>query len=268
MIGESATSVRPPLPRSRATLAIACAAACICFAACGKKQASAPSPGGSATTGASAASPKAAATPKGTPAAIASISRDTPERAAASLRKLAETSSDPAVFVAALDPSQAPLAGRFVGPMLIYLAHLGDLRRAAVEKFGPSGAQEAVNTAASFYQVELGNGLAEMFDAATFEDVRRAGPSAYVMSNGADGQPMGDAMCFREHQGEWLLLLTTGDAPWAEAKLSNLAGLLGGPMTKAPAIAKSLSDLAKRTRAGEFKSSADLVAAINALRAG
>lgn len=252
----------------RAALAALAAALCALPVGCGKKQAAKPGASQSvAPTSKPAPADAPETAPKGIPASIAAISRDTPEKAAASLRKLAETTLDPNAFAAHIDPSQAALASKFVGPAMIYFARHADLRRAAEERFGPSGAEEAMRPAV-FFQVDLGNGLRESFDAARFEEVRRAGPTAYVMGNGKDGQPVGAAICFRENQGDWLLLLADGDKPWNETKLSNLAALVGGPMSGASPISKALGDLAQRTRAGEFKTSADLAAAIEKLNRG
>ncbi len=237
-------------------------------AGCAKKPATKPpSPPSGAATGAPAPPAEQPAGARGIPAAIGAIARDTPEKAAASLRRLSETTLDAGAFAAHIDPSQASLAAKFVGPAMIYFARHADLERAATERFGRSGAEEAMRPAA-FFQIDLANGLRESLDAHRFEEVRRAGPNAYVMSNGADGQPVGAAMCFRENQGEWLLLLADGDVAWTETKLSNLAAMVGGPMSSAASLSKALGELAQRTRAGEFKTAADLAGAIEKLNRG
>lgn len=265
-----------------------CVAACLCAlaaavgpAGCGKKQkapdakegatASAPAPT-APPSGALPANPGSAQAPagsRGIPGAIDSVARDTAEKAAASLRLLADTSRDPAAFGAAIDPSQSALAQKFVGPAFIYWRAQKDLAEAARARFGTEGAQAALE-ASNVYQVDLGNGLRELLDAARFEEVRRDGPRAYVMSNDEAGQPQGAAVCFRENQGEWLLLLMlpSGETPWPEAQLSNIAALVGGPMTNAPRLASALREIAVRIERGEFKSVEAVTSAIHLATGG
>lgn len=187
------------------------------------------------------------------PAASFEVSRDTAEQAAMSIRHEASTSEDPGFIASYLDPAQATTASKFLGGSLIFYARAQALRDAAVGALGEDAAP-VVDRATMFYTVQLENGLREMFAADRFEEVRRAGPMAYVMATRDDGQPMGDAIVFRDNQGEWLLLLTTGDELWADARLGQLAGALAGPSDNAAVQAIKWDGLIERLRAGSVDS--------------
>lgn len=229
---------------------------------CGKKDEAAKVPKPAAPN---AAAPAPSGPPKGVPARVSgpfSAAKDSPERAAQTLRRLAETMTDSAGVAAMIDPKQSSIAGQYIPGILMVYARGWSLSRLAEEKFGAAGAAAAAS-ALQVYTVDLGNGLREMFEAERFEDVRRDGAQAYVMSNNADGQPMGAPLVFRDNQGDWLLLLCDGDVPWDDAKLGKFAAVLAGPMKNAPGVAASLDALADRLRKGEFTSADALAAALN-----
>lgn len=183
----------------------------------------------------------------------AEVSRGSAELSASSIRHLAETTDDPAFIRPYIDPAQASTAGTFLGGTLIFLARAEALRDAAVGALG-EGAGGVVDRATMFYSVELENGLREMFRAASFEEVRRAGPMAYVMATDSGGQPMGDAIVFRDNQGEWLLLLATGDEVWPDVRLGQFSGALAGPSENAAEQAVRWDGLIERLRAGSVES--------------
>lgn len=181
-------------------------------------------------------------------------SRETPELAARSLRHLAITSWDPKFIRDFMDPSQSELVEGFLGYALIYYAALAELRDAAAARFGEEGGV-AIDHAPLFIVVELGNGLREMFVGERFEVVRREGSTAYVNPMLEDGQPIGAPLVFRDHQGEWLLLLADGDDPWPSQRLSMYTSMMRGPMEHgAISQARALGELARRVHRGDIRS--------------
>ncbi|TVQ59590.1 MAG: hypothetical protein EA379_10430 [Phycisphaerales bacterium] len=190
--------------------------------------------------------------------------RDTPEQAAATLRWLAEQQSDPAEIVASIDPSQSSTIGRVLAPMLIYYGHTADLRRAVAHRWGDEGVA-LVNDAASFYTIDFGNGLLELFEADRFEAVRRFGSLSFVMATLESGQPIGAPLVFRDNQGEWLLMLTDGDDPWPQERIANFVMLLSGPVSSAPLYAREFGRIASRVREGLIGNLDDLAAALDAI---
>ncbi len=247
--------------REIAALTLALFAATV--AGCGKKESGskpARTEQSAKALGATSATP--AAKPSTTPADL----RATPVAAAESIRKIASSSLDPTALAPFFDPSQASNTSTVLAPMLVYFARLADLRRAAHEAFG-SGAGDVVSSSAA-YTVEFGNGIREMFDAHHFEDVRRHADKAYVMATLADGQPIGAPIVFREHQGEWLLLLCNGDDPWPESRLATYGSTLAGPLKGALEDAKAFESLVSRIRSGEIATLEALTAAMGAIRQG
>lgn len=250
-------SLRPPL----LTLALIVSLAA---GACGKKEESKAARPAQPAAKASAAPSNEP--PRGVPArldASAPAAKDTAERAAQALRRLALTTTDPAAIAPLMDPSQASIAGKFVPALLIHMARVEEMLRAAREKFGDEGAK-AVNPAATVYSIDLGNGLREMFSAERFEEVRRDGAQAYVMSNNAKGEPQGAPLVFRDNQGDWLLLLCDGDKPWDDKKLGQYS-ILSGPVASAGKLNAAIEALTARIRQGEFKTAADLAATVNSM---
>lgn len=241
-------------------LALTAALSAAFVAGCGKKESGSQASKPAATTKAPASSTAA------TPAARPPVKRDTPEAAAASIRSIASTSFDPAAIKPFLDPSQSEATSKILAPMLIYYSRLADLRRAANESFG-AGAGDMVASSAS-YTVDFGNGVREMFDAHHFEDVRRDGGKAYVMATLEDGQPIGAPIVFKEHQGEWLLLLCDGDDPWPASRLNQLATTLAGPLQGAISAARTLESHAAKVRSGEIKTLDELLATMAPTRQG
>ena len=191
--------------------------------------------------------------------------RETPEQAAATLRWLSEQRTDASDLVASFDPSQANTIGRVLAPTLIFMAQTAELRRTAVRHLGEE-AGRAVDEASTIYAIEFGNGLAEMFEADAFDDVRRFGSLAFVMAM-REGQPIGAPIVFRENQGEWLLLLTDGDDPWPQDRIANYVALLTGPVSSAPVYAQRFAQVGSRVRSGDIRSVESLRAALeDALR--
>ncbi|MBL0921338.1 MAG: hypothetical protein IBJ10_04320 [Phycisphaerales bacterium] len=227
-------------------LAVASAAA----VGCGKRE----EPKSADKAGASPAS--AVPAPRGP----VSITRSSPVGAAESIRELAgrETAID--FLDAWVDPSQSGSSG-LVGPCLMQFARQAALMDAAREKFGDAGADAVAELTASF-SVDLGNGLAEMFEADRFEEVRRDGGRAYVMATLADGQPIGDPIVFKDNQGDWLLLLADGDNPWDPSRLGGYIAALGGALSVADKRAIAIDALIAELRAGRIDSVQALSAAI------
>ncbi len=242
----------------RRELALVTVAACAMLASgCGKKESGASASKTDATT-------KTSATPAPKPAAATTDKRDTPIAAAESMRTISLTSTDPSALAAYLDPSQAAITSKVLAPMMLYYARLAELRRAANSAFG-SGAGDAIASSAA-YTIEFGNGIREMFDAHHFEDVRRDSGKAYVMATLDNGQPIGAPLVFREHQGEWLLLLSEGDDAWPEKRLGTFGATLAGPLQGAVNDAKRFDALITRVKSGELKTLDELTAAMAALR--
>lgn len=246
----------------RTTALVLSIAATLILASCGREEpkpdsTTAPSAGASSSTEGSVA-----ASPARPPTVVTTPVRDTAVNTIASIRLMARTAQSGDFINGWMEPSQTG-ATRFVGPLLIYYAARADLRDAARERFGEEGA-DAVLQSATFFEVDIGNGLIEMFDAHHFEEARRVGPTAYVMANMADGQPMGAAIVLRENQDEWYLMLAEGEVPWEDKDIARLAGMMSGALQSAPPIARKLSEVAARVRAGEIKSIDELVAAISA----
>lgn len=212
---------------------------------------------------AAAPAPSAAAT---RPPAPTEISNASAEASAASIRTLAETSTDASFMAAWMDASQST-APVFVGPVLMVYGREAALRRAAVERFGEE-AGAAIDAVPASIDVTLENGLKEMFQAHHFEEVRRVGPTAYVMATLEDGQPIGDAIVFRENQGEWLLLLAEGDVTWPEARIGRFVALLGPTLQATPQYAARIDDLTARVRSGEIATVEQLTQALAAARQG
>ncbi len=209
------------------------------LAGCGEDEA--PTTAAPATSAPSAEAPPQAM-PERTDAVIAA------ER----LRELASTTTDVAFLDDWMDPSQAAMA-RVAGPALMMYARHAELVTAAREKFGDDGAAAAAQ-AATAITVELGNGMVEMFEADHFEEVRRDGGRAYVMSNLADMQPIGDPIVFKDNQGDWLLLLCDGDEPWPESRIGMYSSTLSESLKNVGARAAKLDELIDRVRSGSVSS--------------
>lgn len=245
------------MARRRELAAVTLAVCAMFVSGCGKKESGSSTPQTDASSKTAAQQP-AAATPA--PKLAASSNRDTPVAAAESMRRLAETSTDPSALAPYLDPSQAAVTSKILAPMMLYRARVSEITRLANTTFGP-GAGDAVASTVS-YTVEFGNGIREMFDAHHFEDVRRDSGKAYVMATLENGQPIGAPLVFRENQGEWLLLLSEGDNPWPESKLGTFGATLAGPLQGALNDVKRFDTIITRLKAGEIKSLDQLTAAL------
>ncbi len=205
-----------------------------------------------------------------------SPSRDTPENAAHTIRELARTTWDPTFIVEYIDPSQkwagqggAQTGGApaLVGPALIYYSRLHDLRSAAIEKFGDE-AGPAIDDAANFFQIdELGNGLREMFRAASLEKLSQIGPQAYVAPLDETGEQIGASIVVRENQGEWLWVLLEGNTPWDQKRIGFLTAFLTKPLEGSIAYAREFEAMAVRVRAGEYGTLSELVESVRTLPA-
>lgn len=193
------------------------------------------------------------------------ITRSDPAGAAASIRQLAEHETNLTYLDAWIDPSQSA-ASALVGPTLMQLARHAMLLDIAREKFGDAGADAAARAAESF-DVDLGNGLAEMFEADHFEEVRRDGGKAYVMANLADGQPIGAPIVFKDNQGDWLLILCDGDEPWPANRIGVMLGALGGALGKLDGRAMILDQIIADVREGRIQSASQLAEAVDRLNA-
>ena len=209
--------------------------------------------------GAAAEAPPARPAPRGP----VTITRSDPESAAASIRELAGRETSLTYLDAWIDPSQSAASG-LVGPTLMQLARHAQLMDVAREKFGDEGADVAARVQDSF-SVDLGNGLAEMFEADHFEEVRRDGGRAYVMANLADGQPIGAPIVFKDNQGDWLLLLCNGDEPWSASRIGTMMSALGGAMGHGDKRAAVIDQMIAGVRDGSIQSASQLAEAIDRL---
>jgi hypothetical protein len=224
--------------------------AVMAVAGCGDD--SAPNDNGAATSPGGASTP---ASEKPTPTEVALLAQ--------SIRTQAETTTDIGFMDGLIDPSQSA-ASRVVGPVLLIYARNAALIDAARDRWGDDGAMAASESLQAI-SIDLGNGLAEMFEADHFEEVRRDGGRAYVMANMADMQPLGDPIVFKDNQGDWLLLLCDGDEPWAESRIGMFASTMTESLKSAGDRASRLDDLTARVRAGEVDSVGDLKAEIERL---
>ncbi len=207
----------------------------------------------------------AAAAPAPKPKGPVTLTRSDPAGAAASIRELAGRETNLSYMDAWIDPSQSA-ASALVGPTLMQLARHSMLMDLAREKFGDAGA-DAASRAAESFDVDLGNGLAEMFEADHFEEVRRDGGKAYVMANLADGQPIGAPIVFKDNQGDWLLILCDGDEPWPANRIGVMLGALGGTLGKLDGRAMLLDQIIADVRDGRIQSASQLAEAVDRLNA-
>lgn len=258
--------------RGRMLWLVSLAAMSVTVASCGEESNGRSSSDGAGSSVAAAPAPESPTRPE--PFAP---SRDTPVRAAESIRELARTTMDPAFIAEYIDPSQkwSSLEGgemtsgapALVGPALIYFARLHDLRGAAIERFGAE-AGPAIDRAADYFQVDvLGNGIKEMFGATRLEQVNQIGPRAYVAPLDETGAQHGMSIVLKENQGEWLWLLLDKNEAWDHQRIGMLSAFMTKPLELAPAFAHEFEALAQEVRDGKVGSLSELTERIRSIPA-